>query len=145
MGLPDIQGLIQSLVGGGMGGMGGMGGGPGPSPAFPGMPPQPPDAGNMGLPEIPTGDSSSMGSEVQSISTQLSHIGAQLMSRGIHDAAISCAKAVKELSKVPQLISEHSQQSNPPPNLGGGSMGQPTPSPSMNMSPPPLPGMGGGY
>lgn len=145
MGLPDISGLIQSLVGGGgVGGPPGGGGGAGPSPAFPGMPPQPPDAGSMGLPEIPTGDSASMGSQVQSLSTQLSHIGAQLMSRGMHDAAISCAKAVKELSKVPQLISEHSQSSNPPPNLGMGGMESPT-SPPTPMGPPPLPGMGGGY
>ncbi len=132
-----LQDLIQQLAGN----MGGSSGGPPGMGGPESMPPQPPSQpGGMGLPEIPTGDSASMGSQVQSLSTQLTHIGAQLMSRGMHDAAISCAKAVKELSKVPQLISEHAQNSNPPPNMNIPGMEQGVPQ-MPPMGPPPLPGM----
>ncbi len=143
-----LEDILSSILGGGGGG-GGMGAGPGPGMPGPGgMPPTgppPPVPGPPGgLPEIPVGDSSEMGNQVKSLSTQLSHIGAQLMSRGMHDAAISCAKAVKELDKVPQLIQEHSQQNSPPPNMGVTGMSGMNPNiPFMPPTgPPPLPGVG---
>ena len=121
LGVPGGQDSMPAMGGGGMEPGGGMGMGP------PG-----------GLPEIPSGDSNELGGTVKSLPTQLSHIGAQLMSRGMHDAAISCAKAVKELEKVPKLIQDNAQQSAPPPNMGMSGMEQSVPY-MPPTGPPPMP------
>jgi hypothetical protein len=57
----------------------------------------------------------------------------------MHDAAIACAKAVKELEKVPELVHEN-MQIGPPPNMGGGGMGMGMPM-MPPTGPPAFPGM----
>lgn len=123
--MPGVQELLASLIGGAGGGPGGPS--PGMGPGGPGggmpMPPGPPPGGappgppGSTLPEIPTGGAEELVSQVQSIGTQLSHIAARMMSSGQSDAGIACAKAVKALEKVPELV-QANQQSNPPPNMG---------------------------
>ena len=81
-----------------------------------------------------------MTQQLSTASSQVARIGAQLMGRGQHDAAIACAKAVKELEKIPQLIHKNTQVGGPPGMGGpGGGMGGPPMMPQMG--PPPMPGM----
>ena len=84
------------------------------------------------MPEIPTGGNEEMTSQVQSIGTQLSHIAARFMSTGQHDAGIACAKAVKALEPIPDLVHQNTIPGTPP------NMGAPNGGPGAGM----LPGMG---